>query len=286
MIVAYYFAAIRLAGSPRDQSSPPSTVSRTSLRRAIPSFRVEVRRRPKLATNSSQELQSSETKTWAAAFGSESHRLAAVTFGAAEAPNQPSGEGAASPPKRRILPSLVLEQSPGDPLQDAFSSAATSDPVLRARKPSSASARKGRDHTSKLSRNLELSPELTAPLADRSSVGSVRASLSPSDGTAVSSPVPKATATANRVVGNSGGPARHKKAKRRVQIPSALDASPVPVSAKDQRSITPTDPFGPLPTDSADVSRSNRKRTIMGRYVFGEELKPGERWKRRLSKRR
>ncbi len=284
MIVAYYFAAIRLAGSPRDQSSPPSTVSRTSLRRAIPSFRVEVRRRPRLTTNSSQELQSSETKTWAAAFGSESHRLAAVTFGAAEAPNRPSGEGAASPPKRRILPSLVLEQSPGAPLQDAFSSAATSDPVLRARKPSSASARKGRDHTSKLSRNLELSPELTAPLADRSLVGSVRASLSPSDETAVSSRVPKATA--NRFVGNSDDPALHKKAKRRVQIPSALDASPVPVSAKDQRSITPTDPFGALPTDSADVSQSNRKRTIMGRYVFGDELKPGERWKRRLSKRR
>lgn len=27
-----------------------------------------------------------------------------------------------------------------------------------------------------------------------------------------------------------------------------------------------------------------RKRTIMGRYVFGDEFKPGERWKRRLSK--
>src|SRR5271165_4551728 len=31
-----------------------------------------------------------------------------------------------------------------------------------------------------------------------------------------------------------------------------------------------------------DVSRPKRKRTIMGRYVFGDELKPGERWKRRL----
>ena len=280
----YCFAAIRLAGSPRDQSSPPSTVSRASLRRAVPSFTVEVRRRPKLATNPRLELQSSETKTRPAAFGSESRSLAAVTFGAAEAPNQPSGEGAASPPRRRILPSLVPERSPGAPLQDAFSSAATSDPVPRARKPPSASARKGRDQTSKLSRDLELSPELTAPLADRSLVGSVRASLSPSDETAVSSRVPKATA--NRVVGNSGGPAPHKKAKRRVQIPSALDTSSVPVSAKDQRSIAPTDPFGRLPTDSADVSRSNRKRTIMGRYVFGDELKPGERWKRRLSKRR
>jgi hypothetical protein len=42
--------------------------------------------------------------------------------------------------------------------------------------------------------------------------------------------------------------------------------------------------LGALPTAVADVSRPNRKRTIMGRYVFGDEFKPGERWKRRRSK--
>ncbi len=39
-----------------------------------------------------------------------------------------------------------------------------------------------------------------------------------------------------------------------------------------------------LLTTVDDVSRPKRKRTIMGRYVFGDELKPGEHWKRRLSK--
>ena len=34
----------------------------------------------------------SDTKTRSAAFESESHRLAAATFGAARTPNQPSGE--------------------------------------------------------------------------------------------------------------------------------------------------------------------------------------------------
>ncbi len=185
---------------------------------------------------------------------------------------------------RQILPSLVSEQSPGDPLRDAFLSGATSDPVPRARKPPSVRTMKGKDHTTKLSQNLEHSPELTAQLADRSTVASVRASLSPSDGTAVSSGAPEAPATANRIVRNSGGPAPRQKAKQIVQIPTALDSSSVPVSAKDQRSITPADPLGALPTNSTDVSRSNRKRTIMGRYVFGDELKPGERWKRRLCK--
>jgi hypothetical protein len=250
------------------------------LRRAVPSFTVEVRRRPRLATNPSQELQSSETMTRPAAF--ESHRLAAAAFGAADMPNQPSDDGAASYPKRRILESLVLEKPPVGRLEDELLSAATSKPKSRARKPPSVRARMGKDHTSKLSRNLEASPELTAKGADRSSVTSVRSSVSPSDGTIASSGVP--TATTNRVVGNSGGPAPRPKAKRRVQIPIVLDASSVPVSTKDPRSITRTESLGALPTAVADVSRPNRKRTIMGRYVFGDEHKPGERWKRRLSK--
>ena len=154
--------------------------------------------------------------------------------------------------------------------------------LSRAQKPQSVRAIKGKDPTSTSPRNLEASPELTARLADRSSVASVRSSVSPSDETAVSSGMP--TATANHVLGNSGGPALRPKAKRRVQIPIALDASPAAVSAKDQGSITRTDSLGALPTAVDDVSRPNRKRTIMGRYVFGDEPKPGERWKRRLSK--
>jgi hypothetical protein len=251
------------------------------LRRVVPSFTVEVRRRPRLATNSGQDLQLSDTKTQRTAFESESHRLAAVTFGAAKTPNQPSRDGAASYPKRRILQSLVSEKPPAGQPQDALLSAGASNRLSRAQKPQSVRAIKGKDHTSTSPRNLEASSELTTRFAGRSSVGSGRPSVSPSDGTTVSSGIP--TATANNVVGNSGGPAPRPTAKCRVQIPIAPDASPVPVSAKDQGSITQTDALGALPT-ADDVSRPNRKRTIMGRYVFGDELRPGERWKRRLSK--
>jgi hypothetical protein len=223
-------AALWLAGSQARPTTPPSTVSRASLRRAVPSFTVEVRRRPRLATNPSQELQSPETRTRPAAFESESHRLAAAAFGAADMPNQPSNDGGASSPKRRILESLVPEKPAVAQLEDELLSAAKSNPKSRAR----------------------------------------------SSGAS--------TATANRVVGNSGGPAPCQKAKRRVQIPIVLDASSVPVSAEDPRSITRTDSLGAVPTAVADVSRPNRKRTIMGRYVFGDEFKPGERWKWRLSK--
>ena len=137
------------------------------MRRAVPSFTVEVRRRPRLATHSSQDLQLCEPKTRPAAFENESHRLAARTFGAAKTPNRPSGDGAASYPQRRILPSLVPEKPPGGQPQDAFSSAGASHPMSHAQKPTSAAPIKGKDHISASPRNLEASSELNAQLADR-----------------------------------------------------------------------------------------------------------------------
>ena len=252
------------------------------MRRIISSFTVEVRRRPRLATNSSQDVQSLETKTRPTAFEREPHRLAAATF-EAKTSNQPSVGGAASYPKRRILESLVPEKPPGGRLEDELLSAAKSNPTSGARKPPSVRARKGKDQTSQLPRNMEASSGLTAQLAERPSVASVQTTgMAPSDATAVSSGTP--TATANRIVRNSGGSAPRSKAKRRVQIPIALDNIMATVSAKDQRSIARTNSLRALPTVVDDVSRPNRKRTIMGRYVFGDELKPGERWKRLLSK--
>ncbi len=254
------------------------------MRRAVPSFTVEVRRRPRLAGKSSQDLQLSETETRTAAFENESHRLAARTFGAAKTPDQPSGDGASSYPKRRILPSLVPEMPLGGQPQDAFLSAGASPPISHAKKPPSAVPIKGNDHMSASPRNLEASSELTAQLAERSSVGSGRSFAPSSDGTAVSLGVP--TATVNDVVADTGGTAPHPMARPRVGAPITLDASPVPVAAKDRGFITRTDALGAITTAVDDVSRPKRKRTIMGRYVFGDELKPGERWKRRLSKRR
>jgi hypothetical protein len=250
------------------------------LRRIVPSFTVEVRHRPRLATNSSQGVQSLETTTRPTAFERESHRVAAATF-EAKTSTPPSSDGAASYPNRRILESLVPDNPPVGRLQDEALSAATSNPKSRARKPPLVRARKDKEQTSTAPRNSEASSDLKAQMAERPSVASDQPTgMSTSDSTACSSGIP----TANRVVGNSGGPAPHPKAKRRVRITNALDARRATVSAKDQRSITQTDSLGALKTRVDDVSRPNRKRTIMGRYVFGDELKPGERWKRRLSK--
>ena len=200
----------------------------------------------------------------------------------AKTPNQPSRDVAASYPKRRILHGLVSEKPPAVQPQDALLPAGASNRLSRAQKPQSVRAIKGKDHTSTSPRNIEASSELTARLAGRSSVECGRLSMLPRGGTALSSGIP--TSTANNVAGNSGGRAPPPKAKRRGRIPIALDASLIPLSAKDQGSIARADASAALPTSVNDVSRPNRKRTIMGHYVFGDELKPGERWKRRLSK--
>src|SRR5271166_1521274 len=53
-------------------------------------------------------------------------------------------------------------------------------------------------------------------------------------------------------------------------------AKPLPI---DQRSAIGTDSSATLPSRVDDRPPQGRKRTIMARYVFGDELKPGERWK-------
>jgi hypothetical protein len=86
----------------------------------------------------------------------------------------------------------------------------------------------------------------------------------------------------SQFVGDSGGLALSAKAKRSDKIAISRDdvrAKPLP---NDQRSAIGTDSPATLPSVVDDRSPQGRKRTIMTRYVFGEKLKPGERWKRRL----
>ena len=81
---------------------------------------------------------------------------------------------------------------------------------------------------------------------------------------------------------SSGGLALSANAKRRDEIAISRDnarAKPLP---NDQRSARGTDSPTTLPSRVDDRSPQRRKRTIMVRYVFGDELKLGERWKRRL----
>ena len=237
------------------------------MRRALPSFTVEVRRRPRLAATSISDAQSSESRSPQAGFDRELDRALAAAFGVKNA--DPSPTDVASSPKGRILPSLVPDEPLRRPLRDATLTTAESEPPSR--------TPKRRDEASKSPRNSGLSSAENAPLAERLSTKSRQTSNAQSDeGTGVS---PRGATTAQSPVVSSLPP--RAKAKRRDEIAISCDdrAKPLPV---DQSSATGTDSLAPASSRVDDRSPPGRKRTIMARYVFGDELKPGERWKRRL----
>ena len=205
------------------------------MRRAVPSFTVEVRRRPRLATTSNPDAQSTETRSPRTGFDRESHRASAAAFGAKKVDQSPS-DVAASSPRGRSLPSLVPDESLRRPLQDAALTTAEFDQPTRVPKRPSMRTLKGKDQASKMPRNSSFSSDRNAPVAESLSTTSRRTSGAQSDDGAGVSPR-FATTAPGQVVGDSGG---------------------VGLRAK------------------------GRKRTIMARYVFGDEFKPGERWKRRL----
>ena len=245
------------------------------MRRAVPSFTVEVRRRPRLATTSNPEnpdAPSSEIKLPQAGFDRESHRVAAAAFGAKRADPSAVDVGA-SPPRGRILPSLVPDAPPHRLLEDAPVPAADSELSSRALKRGAPA--------SKSSRNSNCSSDESAPLAEGLAAASRRTSLVQSDEGAGASPGKPARAP-SQVVGDSRGLALRAKAKRNDTIVASRDhvsAKPLP---DDQRSAIGTGSSATLPSRVDGRSPEGRKRTIMARYVFGDELRPGERWKRRL----
>ena len=249
------------------------------MRRAVPSFIVEVRRRPRLTTTSSPDAQSLETRSPHAGFDRASHRPWAAAFEAKKV--DPSPPVAASTPKGRILPSLIPDEALRRTLRDAALTTAESDPSSRAPKRPPARTSKGKDQASKLRGNSRVSSGDNAPLAERLSTTShPTASVQSDDGAGVSPRV--ATTTRRQVVGDSGGLVLSAKAKPRsmIAIPrDDLKAKPLP---NGQQSAIRTDSPATPSSVVDDRSPLGRKRTIMARYVFGDELKPGERWKRRL----
>ena len=191
---------------------------------------------------------------------------------------------AASTPKGRILPSLLPEESLRRPLGDAALTTAESDPPSRApRRPSRPSVQtsKSKDQTSRLARNSSFSSAESAPVAERLSTASRHPSSVQSDEGAYASPKDPTTAQ-SQVVGDSGGLALGAKARRRDKLAISRDDVGVRHLPREQRSAIGTDSPATLPSRVDGRSLQSRKRTILARYVFGDELKPGERWKRRL----
>jgi hypothetical protein len=149
------------------------------LRRAIPSFIVEVRGRPRLTTTSNPDVQSSGSKPPQAAFDRASDGAAAAAFGAKM--DRSPVDVAPSHPGGRILPSLVPDEPRPRLPEDAPVPAIDSERPSRAPKRPSVRARKRGDQASKSSRNSRFSSEEHAPSAERPSTISQRPSGMQSD---------------------------------------------------------------------------------------------------------
>jgi hypothetical protein len=245
------------------------------LRRAVPSFTVEVRRRSRLATTLSLRAPSSETKSPQAAFDREWHRAPAVGFVAKEV--DPSPVEVASGPSGRILPSLVRDEPLWRTLRDAAPAPAESAPPSRAPRRPSVRPSQREDQATKLPQNSSVSAHEDQPVAEEQLTASRRMSRVQSD-EGGASPGGQ-TGAPSHVGGGSPDLALSARAKRSNKIATSVSAKPL---HNDQRSMTRAD--SPAAPSSRVDGRSpeSRKRTILARYVFGDELGPGERWKRRL----
>jgi hypothetical protein len=251
------------------------------LRRAVPSFTVEIRRRSRLATTLSLRAPSSETKSLRAEFDRELQRAPAAGFVAKEV--DPSPVEVASAPTGRILPSLVRDEPSRRTLRDAAPAPAESAPTSRAPRRSSARPLQGKDQPTKLPENSSASAHEGQPVVEEQLTASRRRSRVQSDEGAGASPRGQ-TGPPSRVGGVSPDLALSAKAKRVGKIATSRDDVRAEPLHDDQRSTTRTDSPGPPSSRVDGRSPESRKRTIVARYVFGNALGPGERWKRRLVK--
>jgi hypothetical protein len=79
--------------------------------------------------------------------------------------------------------------------------------------------------------------------------------------------------------GLRGASLKNDPSNRETQVSPDGSAHPL---VKDRQSDTKIDIVTPPVPTVVEPPRQSRQRNIMARYVFGEELGPGERWKRRL----
>jgi hypothetical protein len=249
------------------------------LKRASSSFTVEIRRRQKRGTVSTN-LGWVETKLALSASGGKPPRMsAAVETAKVEAP---AAEPAAPPLSGRILPDLAEIELHSHRLAEGVAERGVKDlrrKVAEGRKSKPTAAvgevvrRRGRP---KSSTNEIVPPMDSAPISARtSSAGLLEVA------TAIPPARPPAPLAGTAGDSESAASARLKRpAKPRKSFEShrALlsleNLQPViAVVAPSSRSSSASEGLPPV-----------RQRKILGRYVFGDDLKPGERWKRRLPK--
>ena len=97
--------------------------------------------------------------------------------------------------------------------------------------------------------------------------------------TGVAAPERKSSAKTRR-----GDAAANKKPQRRAHAAKTPKIPPIAAAPVAANPPAPAVERQANPATRGDGPRQERRRSIMARYVFGTELRPGERWKKRLRK--
>jgi hypothetical protein len=239
---------------------------------------VEVRqhrRRPKTETTNAGWA---ETKQVTMTFDNEPRRVAAAAFKSVEV-TIPSET--VVPPVRpgRILPSLEEAKPLEAPSEAPVPNEKARLPKAPKVKPPAAVAK-----VEAVSENVPIG-QSTAPKRRLTTEPSEPIRVSQvsepaSDFAAIFST--NAIPTPRKIPRKAKAPAVLKKSTAPAEPPEApyvtAAVEPEPIA----RSETTTADPAPNSSTSAEPSSGGRKRTILSRYVFRDELKPGEKWKRRL----
>ena len=256
-------------------------ILRAFLKRAPPSFTVEIRRQQK-RTAMGVNPGWVQTKLAHSTFDGEPRRVASPAPKIRKV-DAPAAEPAAPRPSGRILPNLAeIELQNNRPLE-APSSEAAKIPVIK-----SASERKSRAMTDARQvgrprgRPKSSAAEIASPMNSAPTPPGSSSAGRLDEATAIppSRPFapPASTAARNSASATPARVSRHAKPSKSVaspRTPPLLEALQ-PVIGADAPSVQTPSAAG-RPSD-------DRRRKILGRYVFGDDLKPGERWKRRLPK--
>ena len=241
------------------------------MKRVLPSFTVEIRRQQRRAPTSAN-LGWVRTKPAFIAFSDKQLSSTAAEIRKVDAP---VAEPGAPRPSGRILPDLSEIDLRSNRVVDASSSNAET----RGRKfrPTTDAGQNGRPR----GRTRTSTSENAAPMADPpippESPACSRLGRSSSIASPPSMP-PPSTVSVDDVSATNVRVTRHDKA------PTLSESPQAPPSREASRPLLPADaPSGQTPP-VPEESPTDRRRKILGRFIFGGDLKPGERWKRRLPK--
>ena len=246
------------------------------MKRAPPSFTVEIRRQHKRAATSANPGLV-QTKLVRFPFVGEPLRAAASEIRKVE---PLAAESAAPPPSGQILPNLAEIELQSNRLIEAVSRKTTKislAPRGRKAKPATDAGQVVRPRG-----RPKFSTGKSAPLTYSAPILAESAFAGWLDKPTAIPPSYRFAPLTSITIGDIARPiparvTRHDKPSKSDESPRTLPS----LEALQPEIVT----NAPSTQSSSDTEGSQvRQRKILGRYVFGNDLKPGERWKRRLPK--